>query len=223
MKRILVCISILSSLLFFAGEVAAVDLPAFAPFCNLNASLGECDLTMGYKAIDLPDVTPGQDSWQYNYTFLDTTHADTWLTPSPGSPVTSMSDTFHVGDLLALVFANSTGVDNPYYTNIEAITNGDWSFQYVGGGVDLGDQNEVIWYRPLVDSPSLEGLGAKFIWNHSGTPGSQTFAFSDANSPGFTYDLYQNTTQTPVPEPSTLLLLGSGLAGLGFERRKFKA
>ena len=67
------------------------------------------------------------------------------------------------------------------------------SFQYVSGGVDLGSSNAVIWYRPLVDNPSIKGLGATFNWYGSGAPASQTFAFFDANSYEYTYDLYQDT------------------------------
>ena len=41
-----------------------------------------------------------------------------------------------------------------------------------------------------------------------------------------TVNLYANVNLrsiTPVPDPSTLLLLGSGLIGLGLIRRRFKA
>ncbi len=46
-------------------------------------------------------------------------------------------------------------------------------------------------------------------------------AFHTGTNPGFE-GVATTAATTAVPEPSTLLMLGSGLAGLGFIRRKFK-
>ncbi len=51
---------------------------------------------------------------------------------------------------------------------------------------------------------------------------SSTLRFRDANLKPIQIDNVTVNTVNPVPEPSTMLLLGSGLAGLGWYRRRRK-
>ncbi len=59
----------------------------------------------------------------------------------------------------------------------------------------------------LVDNAETDFFSIAFHWLGDGVPGSQTFEIYDEN---FTL-IEQGITTTPVPEPTTLLLLGFGL------------
>jgi len=45
---------------------------------------------------------------------------------------------------------------------------------------------------------------------------------NDLNNPAYTVTVTAENGSAPVPEPSTFLLLGAGLAGVGFLRRRMK-
>ena len=86
---------------------------------------------------------------------------------------------------------------------------------YVSWGIDQEMAQLAIWtYREMI-SINLTGTDAQTAYN-------KALGYDTYKTENWYFALGSNSQEylTPVPEPTTMLLLGFGLLGLGFARRK---
>ncbi len=152
--------------------------------------------TINYGVNDL-----GGGKWEYDYTVLNDTL---------GSPIDEFTIYFDYG----------------LYDNLSVTTPvADWDELTVNpvlilGSPETGFYDALAFVAGIAPGSSMSGFSVAFDWLGSGTPGSQFFEFVDPATFGVLDSGLTTVTSSPVPEPGTMMLLGSGIAALLCFRRK---
>jgi hypothetical protein len=139
--------------------------------------------TITFLATDLEDVNVGEDLWQYSY-------------------IVSEHD-FLQGYGFAIYF------DPDIYANLQdpiPAVNDDWDVMSFQPDPNIPSDG---WYDglALVDHASLEDpFSINFVWLGDGNPGAQIFEIFDPN-----WEINETGTTSPVPVPSAVVLLMTGL------------
>jgi hypothetical protein len=94
------------------------------------------------------------------------------------------------------------------------------SFETAGGGFSF-DLSTISVLFQLPNVLSLVGTGTMHATGFDATPGAFVFSSTQTNDT-FAFAASEGATATPIPEPGSMLLFGTGLIGLaGAARRRW--
>ena len=202
-----------------AAPMGYTDQASFLAALPGPASVLNFD-SMGAEAIIADGDTVEGITFTYDFDGVQMMVSNLWDTTSPDNFLgTDDADIFQGGDGFELAFAPSNAI-GMYFISAdspdEQILDGDITL--MAGGLSVG--LDVSVYDILADGSYAFFLGIIDDDNFFTT--ASITSFTDEYGPYFFYNVDDITTAAaaPVPEPSTLLLIGTGLVGLTYTRRR---